>query len=721
MMNGSKKRNFNNNNNTEEYRVIKSIPVKNNKKVKTNLINKERYEKIQQERIHLPIYEAKDALIEEIKKNRTLVIVGETGSGKTTQIPQFIFESDINDSNCIAITQPRRVAAISIARRVSEEMDVKLGEEVGYTIRFEDVSSEKTKIKYLTDGMLLRESQIDNTLSRYSVIILDEAHERTLHTDVLFGVVKRLLRERDDLKVIIMSATLEAQTFSKFYDNAKIVYVSGRQYPVETFYTEKPLSDYVDAAITTVFQIHLDEQASSKSYTESNGDILLFLTGQDEIEQVAKTLEQKSRLLPPESLQLLVCPIFSALPSEKQMEVFDPAPPGYRKVILATNIAETSITINGIRFVIDTGFVKAKGYNPTNGMESLTLLEISKASARQRLGRAGREASGKCFRLYTEESYLALENFTLPEIKRSNLSTVVLQLKSMGIDRVDKFDFMDKPPKEALKKSLEMLYNLGALNDKGKLTDLGKKMARFPLEPSFAVALLRSNEFNCLKEMLDIISMLSVESIFFSPYHKREEANKTKMKFASKAGDQLTLLNVFKEFSTLKRSSKDEMKQWCMDHFVNYKSMTKVLEVRKQLKDYLTTLGYEMSSCGKDLSLVRKALCSGFFMNIAVRVPNKRLYKTVIDGIEVRVHPSSVIQDPFPDCVLYNQLILTSKHYIRDVCAIEGEWLQEVVPSSFKNTIWSQTAPLLSQTREAKQLSNENKITKNMFVVKHTP
>nr|CAG4708923.1 unnamed protein product [Naegleria fowleri] len=704
----------------EEFKVIKSFP--NNAAKKTKLSSNEKYLKIQQERKSLPIYSARDALIEEFKKSKTIVVVGETGSGKTTQIPQFIFESGICGEGCIAITQPRRVAAISISRRVSEEMNIKLGEQVGYTIRFEDVSHpQKTRIKYLTDGMLLRESQIDPLLKRYSVIILDEAHERTLHTDVLFGVVKRLLSQRDDLKVIIMSATLEAQAFSKFYDNAKILYVSGRQFPVEIYYTEQPIADYVDAAITTTFQIHLDEQTEQG---ESKGDILVFLTGQEEIEQVAKLLEQKAQLLPPESLKLMICPIFSALPSEKQMEVFEPAPPGCRKVILATNIAETSITINGIRFVIDTGFVKSKAFNPLNGMESLALTPISKASARQRSGRAGRESSGKCYRLYTEEAYHALDDFTLPEILRCNLSTVVLQLKSMGIDKVHKFDFMDKPPKESLKKSLETLYHLGALDDKGSLTELGVRMAGFPLEPMFAVSLLRSTEFGCTKEVLDIVSMLSVESIFYAPFHKREEANKIKMKFVSRTGDHLTLLTAFREFNLVKKSAKEDIKKWCFDHYINYKSMTKVLEVRKQLRDYLLNMNIEIVSCGKDTTMVRKALCAGFFTNIAVRVPNKRMYRTVTDNIEVRVHPSSVLQDPFPDCVLFNQMILTTKQYIRDVCAIDGDWLKDVVPPQYRNLLGTQTANMLKETQEAKQTveerTNKNK-QQQTFVVKHTP
>lgn len=305
------------------------------------------FEELQDQRLHLPITKAKKALMRVIRENRVLVLVGETGSGKTTQIPQYIDEllrsADAGSSNAgmVGVTQPRRVAATTIAKRVSAEMGTVLGREVGYSIRFEDCTSPYTRIKYMTDGMLLRELQIDPMLTRYAFIILDEAHERTLHTDVLFGILKRTCQKRPDLRLIIMSATLEAQAFSDYYGGAKIIYVSGRQFPVDIMYCEEPQSDYVDASVTTVLQIHIEE--------EYPGDILVFLTGQEEIESAAKILEDKAKLLPPECAKLLICPIFSHLPYEKQLEVFEPTPPGCRKVVLATNIAETSITINGIK------------------------------------------------------------------------------------------------------------------------------------------------------------------------------------------------------------------------------------------------------------------------------------------------------------------------------------------------------------------------------------
>jgi ATP-dependent RNA helicase DHX8/PRP22 len=691
----------------------------NGKSPKRKIVNEEVYNRLQEERKQLPMYAARDALLEFVKQNQCLIVVGETGSGKTTQLPQYLVESGLRrEGTCIAITQPRRVAAISIANRVSQEMGVNLGEEVGYSIRFEDVTDpHKTVIKYVTDGMLLRESQINPSLDQYSIIILDEAHERTLHTDILFGVLKRLLKKRKDLKLIVMSATLEAQSFAEFFDESKIVYVSGRQYPVQLLYCDEPQSDYVDACITAVLQIHLDEQSGNS--LESSGDILVFLTGQEEIESVARILEEKSQLLPPEALKLIVCPIFAALPSEKQMEVFERAPPGCRKVILATNIAETSITINGIRYVIDSGFVKAKAYNPANGLEALKTVPISKASARQRMGRAGRETSGKCYRIYTESTYDQLDQFTEPEIVRCNLSTVILQLKSMGVKHVGKFEFMSPPSQAALHKSLQVLYLLGALHKNGSLTELGQRMAGFPLDPMYAVALIRSEEFGCVEEVLSIVSMLSVESIFYSPHSKRDEANKAKMRFAAKSGDHLAYLRTYNEYMTIVQASAKQYKEiirWCNDNFINARSMKKVCEIRQQLSEYVSRNGIALTSCGKELSMVRKCLCSGFFMHAAVRVPNKRRYITVTDNVELRIHPSSVLQDPLPSCVVFNTMVKTSREYMRDISAIDPSWLTEVTTTIYRDKIVPQAQDMI----KGLNVSEEENKKKTQFQVQRS-
>lgn len=346
-----------------------------------------------------------------------LVIEGETGSGKTTQLTQYLYEDGYSlidgAKKKIGCTQPRRVAAMSVAARVAQEMNVKLGQEVGYSIRFEDCTSERTIVKYMTDGMLLREFLSEPDLDSYSVLIIDEAHERTLHTDVLFGLVKDIARFRPDLKLLISSATMDCEKFSDFFDDAPIFRIPGRRYPVDIYYTKQPEADYIQAVVVTVFQIHI---------TQAPGDILVFLTGQEEIECATEMITERLRVLGKKIRELIVLPIYSNLPTDMQTKIFDPAPPGGRKVILATNIAETSLTIDGIIYVIDPGFNKQKTYNARTGMESLVVTPVSKASANQRAGRAGRVSPGKCFRLYTLAAYeKELDDNAIPEIQRTNL------------------------------------------------------------------------------------------------------------------------------------------------------------------------------------------------------------------------------------------------------------------------------------------------------------
>lgn len=442
---------------------------------------------IEETKRSLPVYPFRNDLIQAVKEHQVLIIEGETGSGKTTQIPQYLHEAGFTaDGKKIGCTQPRRVAAMSVAARVAQEMSVKLGNEVGYAIRFEDCTSERTLIKYMTDGTLHREFLSEPDLQSYSVMIIDEAHERTLHTDILFGLVKDIARFRPDLKLLISSATLDAQKFSEFFDEAPIFRIPGRRFPVDIYYTKAPEADYVDACVVSVLQIHA---------TQPLGDVLVFLTGQDEIETCHELLQDRVRRLGSKVKELLILPVYANLPSDMQAKIFEPTPPGARKVVLATNIAETSLTIDNIIYVIDPGFAKQNHFNSRTGMESLIVVPISKASANQRAGRAGRVAAGKCFRLYTAWSYKhELEDNTIPEIQRINLGNAVLMLKALGINDLVHFDFLDPPPHETLVLALEQLYALGALNHHGELTKLGRRMAEFPVDPMMAKMLLASEK-----------------------------------------------------------------------------------------------------------------------------------------------------------------------------------------------------------------------------------
>eukprot|EP00466_Bigelowiella_natans_P015729 jgi/Bigna1/67684/fgenesh1_pg.4_\ len=542
-----------------------------------------------------------DALVQAVRDNKCLVIVGETGSGKTTQLPQYLYETGFckGSGSTIAVTQPRRVAAVTVAQRVADEMGSKLGEQVGYSVRFDDKTSRQTKIKYLTDGMLLREASIDPLLKRYSLV----------------DIQKRRKKEAP-LKIIAMSATLQAEKFAGYFGGAPILYVKGRQFPVDIMYTLEPQQDYIDTAVTTDF--------------------------------VGKPT-WAGRVV-------VICPLYAALPAHQQLEAFKAADRGCRKVVLATNIAETSVTIHGIVYVIDAGVVKVRQNHPKTGIESLVVVPISKAEAWQRSGRAGRVQPGTCYRLFMEATFKDLRETRVPEVLRTSLASVVLQLKALRVDDVGNFDFMSKPPRAAIMRALEELVALGAINRKGKLSEpLGRKMAEMPLAPKFSRALLSSEKFDCVNEVLTIVSLLSSDAggLFITPRTKRVEAAAARRQFAAPEGDLITYLNV-----------------------------------RQQLRRLLSRMKVNISCCRseEDRSDIIKALLCGFFLNTA-RKQSNGAYRAMQSGQEVRIHPSSILCSAKPESIMFTELIVTSQKYLREVSAIETRWLAEVVPNYFSKQL----------------------------------
>lgn len=638
-------------------------------------------------RSSLPIFQCREKILRLIAENNAIIIVGETGSGKTTQLTQFLMEEGYGRFGQIVCTQPRRVAAVSVAKRVADEMNVELGQEVGYTIRFEEVTSPKTVIKYMTDGILLRESLFDENLDRYSVIIMDEAHERTLNTDILFGVLKRILSRRNDLRVLVTSATMDSTRFSNYFGGCPILNVSGRAYDVDINYMRSNPQDYVQVAVMHAIKIH---------QTEPPGDILVFMTGMEDIEctceMIRKKIEELENKYASPIAPLEVLPIYSQLPADLQARVFEPM--SQRKCIVASNIAETSLTINGIRYVIDCGFAKQKNYSSKAGLDTLLVQPISQASAIQRSGRAGRTMSGKCWRLYTEISFnFEMPPMTIPEIQRTNLSNAILLLKSIGFNDVLSFEFMDRPPLDNFMHALTQLWSLRALSDDGALTDLGKEMVKFPLDPTLSKMLLVGSKFGCLDEVLTIVSMLSAPPVFFKPKGHEEEATSMQEKFTVPESDHLTLLNVFNLWSAVGRGSTNdrardsERASWSRKHFIHNISLVKANEIRKQLVDIAREAGLSHSSSGDDWTIVRKAICSAYFHQTA-RLKGINEYVNLHTGVQCYLHPSSALAGLglVPEYIVYHELVLTTKHYIHGVTAVDPLWLSQMAPEFFTAT-----------------------------------
>lgn len=594
------------------------------------------------------------------------------------------------------------MAATTVALRVAEEMGVEIGTQVGYSIRFEDVTSASTKIKFLTDGLLIREALVDPLLSRYSVIMVDEAHERSISTDILLGLLKKIKKKRPDLRIIISSATLQAESFLSFFSNGeddqkdnqgdkadaqgKIVSIEGRTYPIDVMHLESPAENYVDKAIDTVFEIHSQEDT---------GDILVFLTGREEIDYAIQAVAERAGQMDNTHAPLQPMPLYAGLTSEQQMYVFDRPSEGTRKVVFSTNIAEASVTIEGIVYVIDSGYVKLRAYDPKTGIESLVTTPISKASASQRAGRAGRTKPGKCYRLYTEQGYASLAEANPPEIQRSNLAPTILQLKALGIDNIVRFAFFSPPPAELVGKGLELLYSLGALDEYAKLTTpLGTRMAEIAVEPMMAKTLLSATAFGCVSEVLTIAAMTSLgSSVWFYHDGERDQMESARRKFAAEEGDHLTLLNAYQAFIT---KGKKEAK-FCHENHLNYKSMVRAVSVRSQLKRYLDRFGVivdetlsskaaqnDTASTVSKAEQIRRCLTGGYFAH-AARMQADGTFRNVQGGSILHAHPSSVMFNRKSDWVIFHEIMQTGdKTYIRDITKIEKGWLLEYAPEFYK-------------------------------------
>ncbi|KAI5124003.1 hypothetical protein M0805_003835 [Coniferiporia weirii] len=627
---------------------------------------------IQAQREQLPIFKHRVELLHCVENFGVVIVQAQTGAGKTTQIPQYLYESGwAAGGSVIACTQPRRVAATSVAQRVAAEMGSILGDEVGYTIRFEDVSDdERTRIRYMTDGILFRETQIDPLLSRYSVIMIDEAHERSVHTDLIIGILRKIRRKRPSLRLIVSSATLDATRFSDYFNTsngeATIISLEGQMHPVELAYLQEPTSDYVQKAAEVAWRIN--------QQTGNAGDILIFLAGREEIERCLAELSELVASRPRGTAILNPLPLHAGLSTDEQMKIFSPTERGMRKVIVSTNIAEASITIDGIKFVIDSGFAKLRTYNPTTNLVSLATVPISLASAVQRAGRAGRTSAGICYRLYPGRSLTSLPSATPPEITRSDLMGPILQLKSLGIDDLTKFDWITSPPAESVLRALEGLASMGILDKDGRLTPMGEKMAECPLDVNVARMLFSSSEYHCGEEILTIAAMTTVQDVFVIPDGSAGAlAELERRKFTAEEGDHLTLLNAYNSFTKYGRSS-----GWCRSHSLSFRALSRAVSIRSQLKKFMLRFNLPIESCEGDAKRLRRCLVSGYWRNGARWVADGT-YRSVRGDMVLHVHPTSVLftRKPRSGWVIFHEMEETKKTQIRVLTEIEPEWLLE--------------------------------------------
>ncbi|XP_062329887.1 probable ATP-dependent RNA helicase DHX40 isoform X2 [Osmerus eperlanus] len=649
---------------------------------------------------NLPIYQHKSKLIQAVKDNSFLVVTGETGSGKTTQLPQYLYQAGFCRDGKIGITQPRRVAAITVAQRVSQEMQCSLGKEVGYQVRFDDCTSQDTVVKYMTDGCMLREILANPCMSQYSVVILDEAHERSLNTDILLGLLRKTLSHPDKasrgrsipLKVVVMSATLETEKLSDFLGQCPVFTIPGRTFPVTSKFgcaigpKDSESSVYVKEVVKVALDIHTSEMA---------GDILVFLTGQSEIEKACDILYEKA-----ESINyrhdvqdrtvegLLILPLYGSMPTDQQRQIFQPPPPGIRKCVVATNIAATSLTINGIKYIVDSGFVKQLNHNSRVGMDILEVVPISKSEAEQRAGRAGRTSAGKCFRIYTKEFWdKCMLDYTVPEIQRTSLTAVILTLKCLGVHDVIRFPFLDRPEERFILEALKQLFQCDAIDRRGKVTRLGELMVEFPLPPGLTRALLKAASLGCQDLLLPVAAMLSVENIFIRPGHpeKQKEADKKHRRLAAKAGscnDFTLLLSVFE-----KCKSSDNPSAWCKDNWIHWRALKSSFSIETQLREILLRLqqksDFPMETFdGNKSELFRRCLCTGYFTNVARRSVGKVFCTMDGHGSMVHIHPASSLfdQEEMLDWIIFHDVLVTSRIYVRTVCPIRYDWVKDLLP-----------------------------------------
>jgi ATP-dependent helicase HrpA len=616
----------------------------------------------------LPICAHRDEIVEAIKAHPVLVITGETGSGKSTQIPKMCLEAGRGVRGLIGCTQPRRIAAITLAQRVAEELGPRAASLVGYKIRFQDRTARQTRIKFMTDGILLAEAHTDRLLRAYDTLVIDEAHERSLNIDFILGWLKNILLRRPDLKVIITSATIDPGKFSAAFDDAPLLEVSGRMYPVDVWYRPLPEAPdeengditHIDQAVTAVAELRR---------TGRRGDILIFMPTESDIRETAQRLADRK------SLHTVVLPLFGRMAAADQERIFRPTIED--KIVVATNVAETSITIPGIKYVIDTGLARISQYNARSRTQTLPILPISQASADQRKGRCGRVEAGICVRLYHENDYLARPRYTPPEIQRSNLAEVTLRMLYLGLGEIQEFPFLDPPSPAAIKDGFAVLQELGAVDERRGLTPTGKTMARLPLDPRLARILITARHENALREAIILAAALSIQDPRERPLEKEAQADQMHARFRHPQSDFGTLLRLWEDYQRHWEAtrSQGQMRKYCREHFLSYRRMREWLDVHEQIQEVLDELGgFPLNPAPAGYDAIHRAVVSGFLSNIALRKEKNLFHAT--KGRQVMIYPGSGLFNKAGSWVVAAEMVQTTRFYARLVANIDPDWLE---------------------------------------------
>ena len=635
----------------------------------------------------LPVSQRKAEIEKLLSEHQVIVVAGETGSGKTTQLPKMCLELGLGNLGTIGHTQPRRIAARSVAARIAEELQTELGDLVGYKVRFNDNISENTQIKLMTDGILLAEIQTDRFLNQYSCLIIDEAHERSLNNDFILGYLKQLLPRRRDLKLIITSATIDVERFSKHFNNAPIIEVSGRTYPVEVRY--RPVAEEDDQD-----QLQGILNAVDELQAEGRGDILIFMNGEREIRDTAEAL-QKQNLKHTEIL-----PLFARLSAQEQNKIFHPS--GLSRIVLATNVAETSLTVPGIKYVIDPGTARISRYSYRTKVQRLPIEPISQASANQRKGRCGRVSEGICIRLYSEEDFNNRPEFTDPEILRTNLASVILQMTALGLDDIEAFPFVDAPDKRHIQDGVKLLEELGAFEtvqtksgEKRRLTTIGRQLAQLPVDPRLAKMLLSAVNFGSVYEVMIIVSALSIQDPRERPTEKQQASDEKHRRFADKKSDFLAFLNLWHYVQEQQKAlTKNQFRRQCQKDFLNYLRIREWQDIYQQIRLAVREMGLPINSEKAEYQQIHTALLSGLLSHIGLKEAEKQQYLGARNA-HFAIFPNSVLFKKQPKWVMAAELVETSKLWGRMVAEIEPEWIEplaeHLTKKSYSEPRWSKS------------------------------